>query len=297
MAWIWITLAAAAAQTLRFMVQKRLRLGTLSSAGATYARFVYAGPLIVAFALVYAQVQGGFPDRMPMFWVYATIGGISQILATVCLVSLFAMRHFSVGITLSKTEVIMTAGLGFVILGDALTGTALLAMMIGVVAVIVLSQTSGMRLTWATVVNRATVLGVSSGLLFGMSSTMYRGASQQVLAEDVLLRSSQTLMFVILIQSVLMTVYLLWFEKGQITSVFRAWRTAAWVGLLSVIGSLGWFTAFAMQKAAYVKALGQVEVIFSLIIAALVFKEKLSLREGIGIALMTVSILALVLAA
>ena len=46
MLWIPITLLAALAQTLRFMFQKRLRIATLSTGGATFARFLYAAPLI-----------------------------------------------------------------------------------------------------------------------------------------------------------------------------------------------------------------------------------------------------------
>ncbi|MFT5631570.1 MAG: hypothetical protein ACI9HB_002751, partial [Gammaproteobacteria bacterium] len=39
--WIPITLGAALAQTLRFMLQKQLKTTQLSTAGTTFARFVY----------------------------------------------------------------------------------------------------------------------------------------------------------------------------------------------------------------------------------------------------------------
>ena len=51
MLWIPVTLFAAFAQTFRFMVQKRLRIGTLSTGGATFARFLYSAPLISALAI------------------------------------------------------------------------------------------------------------------------------------------------------------------------------------------------------------------------------------------------------
>ena len=66
-----------------------------------------------------------------------------------------------------------------------------------------------------------------------------------------------TLLVAISMQFVGMAFYLRWREPGQITQVIRAWRLAIWVGLLSLLGSLAWFTAFALQNAAYVKALGQ----------------------------------------
>ena len=58
MLWIPITLLAALAQTLRFMFQKRLRIATLSTGGATFARFLYAAPLITLVAVGYAVVRG-----------------------------------------------------------------------------------------------------------------------------------------------------------------------------------------------------------------------------------------------
>lgn len=54
--WIPITLTAALAQTLRFMLQKQLKTSGLSNAGATLARFIYPTPLI---ALGYSGFSEG----------------------------------------------------------------------------------------------------------------------------------------------------------------------------------------------------------------------------------------------
>ena len=43
--WIVVTIAAAFFQTVRFMLQKLLSASALSSAGATFARFLYSAPL------------------------------------------------------------------------------------------------------------------------------------------------------------------------------------------------------------------------------------------------------------
>ena len=64
-----------------------------------------------------------------------------------------------------------------------------------------------------------------------------------------------------------------------------------------MLGSLGWFTAFTLQNAAYVRALGQVELVFSVLAAWLVFRERSSGRELAGIALIALSIAAIVLLA
>ena len=118
--WVILSIAAAAAQTVRFAMQKVLAGGTLSAAGATWARFLFSAPLVAALALAYARWSGlGLPSPTPAFWVYALLGGITQILATICTVSLFRLRAFAVGITFKKTEVMLTALAGLVILGGA----------------------------------------------------------------------------------------------------------------------------------------------------------------------------------
>ena len=91
-----------------------------------------------------------------------------------------------------------------------------------------------------------------------------------------------------------MTGYLLWREPGQLRAVAMAWRTAIWVGVLSLFGSLSWFTAFALQNAAYVKAIGQIEILFSLAVSIFVFGEKLRRGEALGILLLTTSVIALI---
>jgi drug/metabolite transporter (DMT)-like permease len=56
-----------------------------------------------------------------------------------------------------------------------------------------------------------------------------------------------------------------------------------------------WFVAFTLQNAAYVKALGQVELIFSILASFIFFKERISKNEFIGMALISASVLGLIL--
>jgi drug/metabolite transporter (DMT)-like permease len=111
-----------------------------------------------------------------------------------------------------------------------------------------------------------------------------------------MLRAGITLSAVVTLQTLFMLVWLAWRVKGEITRVWRARRVAVWVGLTSMGGSFCWFWAFTLQNAAYVKALGQIELVLSLLASVLFFKEKISAREIIGMGLLGLSILALVLA-
>lgn len=296
--WIPITIGAATAQTIRFMLQKRLKGMALSTAGATFARFIYSSPLVVVIAILYATVSNqGRPDVPAAFWPYMLAGGTSQILATMCVVALFSHRNFAVGITFKKTEVLLSALFGFIILGDTFTATTIAAMLIGLLGVLLLSDPPDGVGPWhQRVFNRATALGLGAGILFGISGNGYRGASLSLGDGDVFYRAIVTLAFVTVFQTTAMALWLMWRERGEVMRVLAAWRVAGLVGLTSMIGSICWFTAFTMQNAAYVNAVGQIELLFSLMIGAFVFGEKIGTREWQGLVLLTISIVVLVLA-
>ena len=297
MLWIPVTLFAAFTQTFRFMFQKRLRIDTLSTGGATFARFLYAAPLISLLAITYPLARGySLPVVDWKFWVFAAAGGFCQVSATMCVVALFQQRNFTVGITFKKIEVLLAVGFGLLILGEGVSLIALGSISIGVLGVLVLSdnpQITGSQ--GPRFFNRATALGLSCGVLFGACAVFYRGATLHIWAADVFARASVTLMVAILMQLIGMVVFLTWREPGQIKAVLQAWRVAIWVGVLSLFGSLAWFTAFALQNAAYVKALGQVEILASFAISFFVFGEKLRRSEVLGILLLIASVVLLLL--
>ena len=67
------------------------------------------------------------------------------------------------------------------------------------------------------------------------------------------------------------------------------------VGATSVVGSVGWFTAFTLERAAYVKTLGQIEVVLSLAISIFFFKERIIKSELWGMVILVCGISMLLL--
>ncbi|WP_299282899.1 DMT family transporter [uncultured Tateyamaria sp.] len=294
--WIPITLAAAFFQTLRFMLQRQLSLKTLTPGGATLARFLYSAPLVVVLITVYMGARGQtWPAFPPAFWFYGAAGGLAQILATVATVSLFKSRNFAVGITFKKTETMQAVLVGWLILGDQVTTFGFVAIGIGLVGVLLLStppDLSGFR--WRDMANRSVGLGLSAGILFAVSAVTYRGASLSLGLDDPLARAGLTLAAVTTMQTIAMLVWLRLRDPGQVSAVWAARRIAVWVGMMSMAGSFCWFVAFTLQNAAYVKAVGQVELVFSMLVTVLIFREAISAREWIGMAVLMTSILMLV---
>lgn len=290
--WIPITIAAAFLQNLRMMLQKHLK-GQLSTFGATYARFVWAAPLALAL-VAFLQSGRGVPlPEMPIgFFVFGAVGAISQILATALLVSLFSMRNFAVGVTFSKTETVQAAVFGIVILGEAIAGWGLVAIGISLLGVVLMSV-NPIDLTLKGLFSRSMLIGLGSGALFGVAAVSVRAASLSLGSGDFLIRAAVTLAFVTALQTLVMSLYLAAREPGEIMRVLKAWKITIWVGITGMLGSLGWFAAMTLQNAAYVRALGQIELLFTFAASYLFFKERSSGREVLGIILVMLGIVLL----
>jgi len=290
--WVLIAIGAAFFQNVRSALQKHLK-GQLTTTGATFSRFIFAAPLIVGVLATLALVGGyTIPEMNTRFFGFMMLGGISQIAATALLVHLFGLRNFAVGTTFSKTETVQAALFGVVVLGDAITPMAFFALLISLIGVGLLSATDGLR---GGIFNRGALIGVASGTAFAVSGISYRGASLSLGSGDFLIRATTTLACVLVFQTLIMSVWLAWKDSTQIGRVLESWRVSAWVGVAGGLASLGWFSAMTLQNAAYVKAVGQVELIFSFAVSVLIFRERSNGREVAGILLVSLGILALLL--
>lgn len=297
--WIPVTIAAAFLQNLRSALQKSIK-GRLSTAGAAYARFFYAWP----FALLYfwaLAAWGGYetPPANHAFLIYCALGGLSQILFTVVLLWMFSFRSFAVGTTFSKLEVVLIAALGAVLLGDTVGPLAVFAIAVGAVGTIVLSLRET-KLTYGGLLRgmreKATLVGLLCAALLGASVVFFRGAALALDGPDFVIAAAYALAVALLMQTAMMGAWFLFFDRAELLRVIREWRHAAPVGLVGMACSVCWFTAFTLQNAAYVRALGQVELIFTFIASVFIFREKVVASEVVGIVLIIGAILLILLA-
>lgn len=296
--WVPVTLAAAFLQNLRSALQKHLK-GQLSTAGATFARFGYGFPVAVVYVLVLHEAVGfSLPTPNLDFFVWNVVGGGAQIAATALLVYLFGFRNFAVGTAYSKTETVQAAVFGAVFLGDGLSGPAIAAILIslaGVMAISLAKTGGGFARLGTALFERTTAIGLASGALFGISAVAYRGASLSLDGPHFLMQAGYTLAWATGLQTLAMLVYIRLREPGQLTRIVGAWKVAGIVGVAGALGSVGWFTAMTIQNVAYVRALGQIELVFTFIASTVFFHEKSTRGEVIGIVLIVAGILLLLL--
>jgi len=297
--WVPITIFAAFMQNARSVLQKHLK-GRLTTLGATYVRFFYAWP----FAVIYVaalHTWGGMalPEPNGMFLLYSVLGGLSQIIFTGLLIWLFSFRNFAVGTTYSKTEVVQVALLGFLILGDTLTLGATIAIAISVTGVLALSVGQS-KLTVASLftslVEKPTLIGLTCGAFLGGSVVFFRGAALALGYDGTIMAAAYTLAVSVVIQTAMMGVYLAVKEPSTLKDIIVHWRWSLAVGVVGVLASVGWFTAFTMQNAAYVRALGQIELVFTFAASVFFFREKTNATEVVGIIAVIAGILILILA-
>ena len=296
--WIPITITAAFLQNLRSVLQKAIQ-GRLSTAGAAYARFIYALPLAAIYVWMLVKLGGHtIPEPNLIFFVYCALGGLTQILFTVVLLWMFSFRSFAVGTTFSKLEVVLIAVLGSLLLGDTLGPLGVLAVVVGAVGTIVLSLRET-KLTFGGLVRgmgeKATLVGLLSAALLGASVVFVRGAALALNGPEFIIAAGFTLLVVLTMQTLMMGSWFMLKDRGELVQVVREWRYAAPVGLVGMLGSVCWFTAFTLHNAAYVRALGQVELIFTFIASVFFFREKIARAEVLGIILIIIAVIMILL--
>ena len=84
-------------------------------------------------------------------------------------------------------------------------------------------------------------------------------------------------------------------RPGTVAAVLGAWRKTLPVGMAGMLASAGWFTAMTFESAAHVRALGQIELVFTFLVSVLWFKEKARPTEILGTVLIVGGILVLIL--
>ena len=302
--WLLLTLTAAAGQNLRSSVQKHLK-GRLGTGSVTWVRFGFGWPFALCYLFGIAAASGfALPSPPPVFFAYATVAALAQVGAQALLIALFSLRNFAAGSAYARVEPVFAAMLAPALLGDVIGWGAAFGIGVSVAGVVLVSLSDDLspRGVLAALRTRAAGMGLASALLFGLSAVLYRGAALSLDVADAdgviggwsaMLRGAATNSYAIVLQTVLVGAWLTWREPAQWGRIAAAWRPSLLVGFVGATVSLGWFAAFALQQAAIVKAVAQVELILAILTSALVFRERVAGTEIVGACLIGAGVVAL----
>ena len=67
------------------------------------------------------------------------------------------------------------------------------------------------------------------------------------------------------------------------------------IGMAGFFASLSWFYAFSLMQASFVRAVGQIELLFSYFSSRYMFKEKVKITEIVGIIIFVIGVTILLL--
>lgn len=284
--WIFFTVMAAFMQAWRNAFQKQLSL-TVDVYGVTLARFIFGLPFAVCYIFILYQQQplAQAVEFTTRYWLYVFIAGISQIAATALMVQLFKQKNYAIGVGLAKSEAILAAIIAVVVLSEKLTVLGWGGVALGGVAVFLLSNGKKKQDISLSTLS----IGIGSGLCFAITSLLVREASLELDNLPYLYRAAWVLLSIIGFQCLSMLLFLIVFSRKTLVAMWHKIGLTFKVSLCSFLASLGWFTAMSMQSVAIVKTLGQIEILFSLMISVYFFKEQLAKTEHLGLILVVIA--------
>src|SRR5947209_18640174 len=289
--WLWalFTVIAAASQTVRNAAQRELT-AALGTVGATHVRFLFGFPFALVF-LAIVLVSSGAPLPRPgaVYWAWVLDGALTQIAATALMLAAMNDRSFVVVYAYIKPEPVQVALFGLVALGDAVTPGMAVAILIATTGVVIMALKPGTSMDL-----KATLLGLAAGGMFAISAIGFRGAILSLDLPSYLMAATFTLAIGLLIQSVLLSLYLLVRDASVLRAIIHAWRPSLLAGFLGALASQFWCLAFALATSASVRTLALVEVLFAQAIARFVFQQATTTREGFGIVLIVIGVALLI---
>ena len=287
MIWVYMTIFAALMQTWRNSLQSELS-SHINVVGVTLARFIWAGPIAACYLFVLYQLPQAqnlsIPDFDNRFYLLVLGASIVQIIATGLLVLLFKQNNFAIGAGLAKSEAIIAAIIGSIFLGTALSPIGWGGVLIGSIAVFYMSNTKRVQgLSLKTL-----SIGLTCGCCFALTSLAIREASL-MLDLPFLHRAAWVLVLVICTQTLILISYLLATDRETFKKLFSYKKLTLMTSITSCLGSIGWFTAMSLQSVPYVKTLGQVEVLFTLLFSTYYLKQKVTKKDTISLILIAIA--------
>jgi len=294
MNWITITILGAFFQNLRSSLQKKLNTD-LSLVASCSVRFIFALPFALLIFFFYFSNFKIFFEILSQknFFYLVFLASLFQIFFTIILLYLFKFSNFVVGTTLSKTEVIQVAIFEYLILKDILSFFEVLGIVIATVGIIIMTI-KDQKFFFKNLLSKTTLIGLISGLFLALSVVYFRAAALSLENfSSNFEKALSTILCGLLIQTFLLLLYLFIFERSEFKKLYNNKLESSLAGFAGFMASISWFYAFTLIQASFVRALGQIELIFSYISSKYLFKEKIKKIEIIGILTFVIGLIIL----
>ena len=280
MSWVFFTLSAVVLQTFRNALQSKLS-ANMSTSGVTLARFLFAPPIaLIYLLLLYTFSNQDIPEFSLKFVLLVLLASVMQISATSLMVILFKQKNFSVGAGLAKSEALVAGVLGTVFFGSQLSLFGWIGILVGAAAIFVLS--GGGRKGQLSI--KTVIIGLACGTCFALTSLFVREASH-LLNVPFPHSAAWVLIWVLCIQTTLLVSYIAVKNRSTFIALKNNVKMTLATSIISCFGTICWFSAVSLHHVAYVKTLGQVEVLLTMLVATFWLKNKVQKHEILGLLL------------
>jgi drug/metabolite transporter (DMT)-like permease len=286
MLFIPITAAAAAFQVARNALQRGL-VGDAGPWGATLVRFLFGLPFSLVFlAVAWALAPQVRPDFTAVFWIAAALGALAQIAATGALLSAMHRSGFALGAAFQQSSLPLAAVAGLAI-GESPSALGWFGLALTTAGLLALSWPRRIegRQDWA-----GAVFGLISGACYAVALNAYRVAGLQVVPHHPVVAALFTTSTTQALQTVALGGWLAIRSRRSLVAVIAAWRSSLGAGFFGAAASALWLTALALAPAAPVRAVGVIEMPLSAIAGRRMFAERLTLRQLVLGAVVTVGV-------
>jgi drug/metabolite transporter (DMT)-like permease len=282
--WVFFTLSAVVLQTFRNALQSKLS-ANMSTSGVTLARFLFAPPIALTYLLLlYTFSDQGIPEFTLKFVFFVLLASVMQISATALMIILFKQKNFSVGAGLAKSEALVAGVLGTLFFGSQLSLFGWVGILVGAAAIFVMSGGGRKgQLSFKTV-----IIGLACGTCFALTSLFVREASH-LLNVPFPHSAAWVLVWVLCIQTTLLVSYIAVKNRSTFVALKNNAKMTLATSIISCFGTICWFSALSLHHVAYVKTLGQVEVLLTMLVATFWLKNTVQKHEVVGLLLIAVA--------
>jgi len=274
-----------------------------AAVAAARSAFQKGASLVATLAFMFASTnlvfELGFVLWLLMGWRFVlacAAGGLAQVIGTSLLIMAFGFRNFTVGTAYAKTDAVQAALLGAVLLHETLSWGAWAGIGLGLAGVQTLSLAGQNRATMLRAsLQPAALCGIGAGAGFALAGVAIKYAVGTTNSSDVVLAALCALVVTNTLQTLMQGSWMAWREPAGLRAAFTGWRSAMWVGVLSGLGSAGWFTAFSLAPVALVRTAGQADMVFTLLFSRFYLREQLRRSDVLGLVLMVGGVITVLL--
>lgn len=263
---------------------------------STWARFTFLLPFVGTVLLVTALVWP-WPQLGPGFWGWTAACALFQSTANLCLAAAFRSVPFSRVVVLHKLEVAMAPFAGALWFHEVPSQLAVVGILLCVCGAIALNAAARpgapLRSLWR--LDRGSSWALGSAVSVVLASYFLKQGTLAFVADNAALPDGRShflaAVHALVHASWLQSLVLLLWIRLRSPQQFRFLRThlrgMLRLGAASAACSMCWFWAYSLQLVAYVKALGQIEVVVAALFSHFLLKERgvLRLLPAIGLVL------------